>query len=60
PLPPGTSHLTRLKLLPLAPGPLQVESVRLVDMNSNDSVEIKDLPEIIALPAKAESEEIAV
>ncbi|KAI5287930.1 hypothetical protein KEM54_005609 [Ascosphaera aggregata] len=49
PLPPGTCHLTKLKMLPLIAGPLQVEAVKVVDLMNNDSTTIKDLPDIIAL-----------
>ncbi|PGH14184.1 hypothetical protein AJ80_06053 [Polytolypa hystricis UAMH7299] len=49
PLLPGTCHSTELKLLPLAGGSLHIEAVRLVDLNTNDSMDIRDLPDIIAV-----------
>ncbi|OJD28209.1 hypothetical protein ACJ73_00392 [Blastomyces percursus] len=54
PLPPGTCHSTELKLLPLAAGVLHVEAVRLVDLNTNEALDIKDLPDIVSFdrPAK--------
>lgn len=52
PLPPGTCYLTKIRMLPLAAGPLQIEAVKVVDMGNNDSTTIKDLPNIIAVPPK--------
>ncbi|EZG06797.1 hypothetical protein H106_03747 [Trichophyton rubrum CBS 735.88] len=48
PLHPGTCHSTRLRLLPLSPGLLHLEVVRLVDLASNETMEIRDLPDIVA------------
>ncbi|KXG45661.1 TRAPP II complex, Trs65 [Penicillium griseofulvum] len=48
PLLPGTCHSTELKLLPLATGPLHLEAVRLVDVNTNETTDIRDLPDILA------------
>ncbi|KAJ6023148.1 hypothetical protein N7460_013543 [Penicillium canescens] len=48
PLPPGTCHSTELKLLPLATGPLHLEAVRLIDVNTNETTDIRDLPDILA------------
>ena len=48
PLLPGTCFATELKLLPLAVGPLRMESVRLVEVNTNETTDIKDLPDIQA------------
>ncbi|PGH02565.1 hypothetical protein GX51_04592 [Blastomyces parvus] len=48
PLPPGTCHSTELKLLPLAAGVLHVEAVRLVDLNTNEAMDIRDLPDIVS------------
>ncbi|KAJ6131232.1 hypothetical protein N7523_001692 [Penicillium sp. IBT 18751x] len=48
PLLPGTCHSTELKLLPLATGPLHLEAVRLVDLNTNETTDIRDLPDILA------------
>ncbi|KAL2371172.1 hypothetical protein RJ035_006603 [Blastomyces gilchristii] len=54
PLYPGTCHSTELKLLPLAAGVLHVEAVRLVDLNTNEALDIRDLPDIVSFdrPAK--------
>ncbi|KAJ5630831.1 uncharacterized protein N7484_010931 [Penicillium longicatenatum] len=48
PLLPGTCHSTEIKLLPLATGPLHLEAVRLVDVNTNETTDIRDLPDILA------------
>ncbi|KAJ5459286.1 hypothetical protein N7530_011230 [Penicillium desertorum] len=48
PLLPGTCHSTELKLLPLATGPLHLEAVRLIDVNTNETTDIRDLPDILA------------
>lgn len=37
-----------LRFLPLALGHLQIEAVRVVDVVSNDFVDIRDLPNIVA------------
>jgi hypothetical protein len=48
PLLPGTCHSTQLILLPLMTGPLYLEAVRLIDLNTNEAVDIRDLPDIVA------------
>ncbi|KAJ5620571.1 hypothetical protein N7510_004555 [Penicillium lagena] len=48
PLLPGTCHSTELTLLPLATGALHLEAVRLVDVNTNETTDIRDLPDILA------------
>ncbi|KAL8748482.1 MAG: hypothetical protein Q9184_007270 [Pyrenodesmia sp. 2 TL-2023] len=45
---PGFCHNTELKFLPLAKGVLHIEAVRVVDLVENKSVDIHDLPEIVA------------
>lgn len=52
PLLPGTCHSTELKLLPLSVGSLHLEAVRLVDVNTNETTDIRDLPDIIATERK--------
>lgn len=37
-----------MKLLPLAVGPLHLEAVRLVDAHTNETTDIRDLPDIVA------------
>ncbi|KAL8938899.1 MAG: hypothetical protein Q9216_003643 [Gyalolechia sp. 2 TL-2023] len=45
---PGFCHNTELKFLPLAKGILHIEAVRVVDLVENKSVDVRDLPEIVA------------
>ncbi|KKA16878.1 hypothetical protein T310_9492 [Rasamsonia emersonii CBS 393.64] len=47
PLLPGTCHSTELVLLPLTTGSLHLEAVRLVDLNTNETTDIRDLPDIV-------------
>lgn len=37
-----------LKFLPLARGVLHIEAVRVVDLVENKSIDVRDLPEIVA------------
>jgi hypothetical protein len=53
PLLPGTCHSAELVFLPLATGSLHLEVIRLVDMNSNETIDIRDLPDIVALEGSA-------
>lgn len=48
PLGPGCCLHTQLKFLPIALGHLQIEAVRVVDVVSNDVVDVRDLPDIVA------------
>jgi hypothetical protein len=48
PLQPDSCLGTELTLLPLAQGYLQIEAVRVTDVMSNDSIDVKDLPDIVA------------
>ncbi len=45
---PGSCHNTGLKFLPLSKGVLQLEMVRVVDVVKNETIDIRDLPEIVA------------
>lgn len=49
PLPPGSCHITELKLLPLAPGSLRLEVVRIVDVATGEATDVRDLPDIVAV-----------
>ncbi|KAL2858403.1 TRAPP trafficking subunit Trs65-domain-containing protein [Aspergillus pseudodeflectus] len=49
PLSPGTCFATELKFLPLVVGSLRLESVRLIDANSGETTDIRDLPDILCL-----------
>ncbi|KAL8738087.1 MAG: hypothetical protein Q9181_001073 [Wetmoreana brouardii] len=43
---PGFCHNAELKFLPLAKGVLQVEAVRVIDLVTNNAIDIRTLPEI--------------
>lgn len=45
---PGFCHNSELKFLPLCKGILNIEAVRVIDVLSNESIDIRDLPEIVA------------
>lgn len=47
-LSPGFCHNTELKFLALEKGVLHIEAVRVVDLMENKSVDVRDLPEIVA------------
>ena len=47
-LSPGFCHNAELKFLPLTKGILHIEAVRVVDLGTSDSVDVRDLPEIVA------------
>ena len=48
PLNPDCCLHTELNFLPLALGHLQIEAVRVIDVASNDFVDVRDLPNIVA------------
>jgi len=48
-LSPGSCYTADLKFLPLTAGVLSVESIRVVDLVSNEAVDIRDLPSIVAV-----------
>ncbi|GLA65444.1 hypothetical protein AtubIFM54640_007197 [Aspergillus tubingensis] len=58
PLLPGTCFSTELKLLPLVVGALRLEAVRLVDVNTNEMIDIKDLPDIHSFDRKGQPTEV--
>ena len=47
PLNPGSCVDAKLEFMPLAKGFLQIEAVRVIDVVSGDSVDIRDLPDIV-------------
>lgn len=57
PMAPGSCYTTELKFLPLAKGPLHMEALRLVDIDSNETVDVRDLPDIIPIDREEEEEE---
>jgi len=48
-LSPGSCYTADLKFLALAAGVLSVESIRVVDLVTNETVDIRDLPSIVAV-----------
>ena len=48
PLYPGSCYNAALRLLPLIQGTLQLEALRVIDVMSNETVEVHDLPDIKA------------
>lgn len=48
PLAPGACAEHQMRFLPLEPGVLQLEAVRVVDLLMGESTDVKDLPDIIA------------
>jgi hypothetical protein len=48
-LSPGSCYTADLKFLPLSEGVLSVESIRVIDLNTNEAVDIRDLPSIVAV-----------
>ncbi|KAF1984733.1 hypothetical protein K402DRAFT_335957 [Aulographum hederae CBS 113979] len=49
PLAASACYTTELKFLALAPGVLHVDALRLVDLATQETIDIRDLPDIIAL-----------
>ncbi|KAI4164076.1 MAG: hypothetical protein LQ342_002312 [Letrouitia transgressa] len=45
---PGFCHNAELKFLPLASGVLHIETIRVIDLVANESIDVRDLPEIVA------------
>lgn len=45
-------------MLPLAVGALRLEAVRLVDVNTNEMIDIKDLPDIHSFDRKGKPTEV--
>lgn len=53
PLAPGTCHDVELQFLALKEGLVSVEAIRVVDLGSQDHVDIRDLPAVMVEPAAA-------
>ncbi|PFH58253.1 hypothetical protein XA68_13970 [Ophiocordyceps unilateralis] len=51
PLGPGACHVAELQFLALREGIVGVEAIRVVDVNSQEHVDIRDLPTIVVEPA---------
>jgi hypothetical protein len=48
-LAPGSCYTADLKFLPLSAGVLGIESVRVIDLATNEAADVKELPSIIAM-----------
>jgi hypothetical protein len=48
-LSPGSCYTADLRFLPLSAGVLSIESIRVIDLNTNEAVDIRDLPSIVAV-----------
>ena len=46
---PSACHTAELRFVPLATGLLSIEGVRVVDLNSNETTDCKDLPCIVSI-----------
>jgi hypothetical protein len=52
-LSPGSCYTADLRFLALSAGVLSVESLRVVDLVSNETVDIRDLPSIVAVKSES-------
>ena len=48
-LSPGSCYTSDLKFLALSAGVLSVESIRVVDLVTNEAVDIRELPSVVAV-----------
>ncbi|KAF1816791.1 hypothetical protein P152DRAFT_406846 [Eremomyces bilateralis CBS 781.70] len=53
PLVAAACYSTELEFLPLSPGLLRIESLRVVDLNTQDTTDIRDVPDIIAVEGQS-------
>jgi hypothetical protein len=53
PLPPGSCHVVELQFLALKEGIVGLEAIRVVDLSSQEHVDIRDLPTMMVQPAAA-------
>jgi hypothetical protein len=51
-LAPGSCYTADLKLIALSAGVQAVESVRVIDLATNETADIRDLPSIVAIEDK--------
>lgn len=51
-LAPGSCYMADLKFLPLREGVLGVESVRVIDLATNETADVRDLPSVVAYGAE--------
>lgn len=53
PLGPGACHVVELQFLALREGIVEIEAIRVVDLSSQEHVDIRDLPTVVVEPAAA-------
>ena len=49
PLAPAACFTTELKFVALASGVLYLDSLRVIDLNTQDTTDIRELPDIVAI-----------
>jgi hypothetical protein len=54
-LAPGSCYTAELKLMALSAGVQSVESVRVIDLATNETADIRDLPSIVAVEEEEEA-----
>jgi hypothetical protein len=54
---PGSCYMADVKFVPLVAGVLGVESVRVIDLATNESVDVRELPGIVAVKGEGNKEE---
>ncbi len=54
PLHPGACLTAELKFVALTSGALHIEAVRIVDVGTNETIYVRDLPDIVASPKATE------
>jgi hypothetical protein len=59
-LAPGSCYRADLKFLALSAGVVSVESVRVIDLATNETADIRELPSIVAVEKEAEFGEVAL
>ena len=57
PLDPGACSATVLEFLALDKGPLKMEGIRVTDLASNETADIRELPDIVALERRTNTED---
>lgn len=58
PLPPGTCHNIQLEFLALSEGTVGLSAVHIVDLESKETTEVTDLPDILVLDASEEGVDV--
>ena len=58
PLPPGAIFETKMKFRTLTMGSLDLGALRIVDLDTRRTVDVKDLPDVIVMPEALRTEEV--